>query len=109
MAWGVRNLISTQVYAPAPAGPTSSLELRAARGRLAKGLSLYPNTWKPSDRAEACERDGAGAALHGCCASCRRDESGLRTSVTERALHFTAAVQAVGASERDGAGAGLCE
>ena len=54
---------------------------------------------------EACERDGAGAALHGCCASCRRDESGLRTSVTERALHFTAAVQAVGASERDGAGA----
>jgi hypothetical protein len=28
-----------------------------------------------------------------------------RASVTERALHFTAAVQAVGASERDGAGA----
>ena len=105
MAWVVRNLISTQVYAPAPAGPTSSLELRAARGRLAKGLSLHPNTWKPSDRSEACERDGAGAALHGCCASCRRDESGLRTSVTERALHFTAAVQAVGASKRDGAGA----
>ena len=32
-----------------------------------------------------------------------------RASVMERALHFTAAVQAVGASERDGAGAGLCE
>ena len=28
-----------------------------------------------------------------------------RASVTERALYFTAAVQAVGASERDGAGA----
>ena len=80
MAWGVRNLISTQVYAPAPAGPTSSLELRAARGRLAEDSAfILTNRSHPT-------------AL-------------MRASVMERALHFTAAVQAVGASERDGAGA----
>ena len=80
MAWGVRNLISTQVYAPAPAGPTSSLELRAARGRLAEDSAfILTNRSHPT-------------ALR-------------RASVTERALYFTAAVQAVGASERDGAGA----
>ena len=84
MAWGVRNLISTQVYAPAPAGPTSSLELRAARGRLAE------------DSAYILTNRSHPTALR-------------RASVTERALYFTAAVQAVGASERDGAGAGLCE
>ena len=80
MAWGVRNLISTQVYAPAPAGPTSSLELRAARGRLAE------------DSAYILTNRSHPTALR-------------RASVTERALYFTAAVQAVGASERDGAGA----
>jgi len=80
MAWVVRNLISTQVYAPAPAGPTSSLELRAARGRLAEDSAfILTNRSHPT-------------ALR-------------RASVTERALYFTAAVQAVGASERDGAGA----
>ena len=73
MAWGVRNLISTQVYAPAPAGPTSSLELRAARGRLAE------------DSAYVLTNRSHPTALR-------------RASVMERALHFTAAVQAVGAS-----------
>ena len=67
-------------YAPAPAGPTSSLELRAARGRLAEDSAfILTNRSHPT-------------ALR-------------RASVTERALYFTAAVQAVGASERDGAGA----
>ena len=95
-------------YTGLRAGASRPYELaRAARRAwsFGRGLSLHPDQSKPSDRAEASERDGAGAVLHGCCASCRRDESGLRTSVTERALHFTAAVQAVGASERDGAGA----
>ena len=79
MAWVVRNLISTQVYAPAPAGPTSSLELRAARGRLAEDSAfILTNRSHPT-------------ALR-------------RASVTERALYFTAAVQAVGASERTGEG-----
>ena len=81
MAWGVRNLISTQVYAPAPAGPTSSLELRAARGRLAEdSASILTNRSHPT-------------ALR-------------RASVTERALRalldeFTAAVQALGATGGD--------
>ena len=73
MAWGVRNLISTQVYAPAPAGPTGSLELRAARGRLAED-SAYIRTNRSHPTALR------------------------RASVMERALHFTAAVQAVGAT-----------
>ena len=81
MAWGVRNLISTQVYAPAPAGPTSSLELRAARGRLAE------------DSAYILTNRSHPTALR-------------RASVTERALRalldeFTAAVQALGATGGD--------
>ena len=60
------------------------LELRAARGRLAE------------DSAYILTNRSHPTALR-------------RASVTERALYFTAAVQAVGASERDGAGAGLCE
>ena len=60
--------------------PTSSLELRAARGRLAE------------DSAYILTNRSHPTALR-------------RASVTERALYFTAAVQAVGASERDGAGA----
>ena len=59
MAWGVRNLISTQVYAPAPAGPTSSLELRAARGRLAEdSASILTNRSHPTAlrRASVTER-----------------------------------------------------
>ena len=90
MAWGVRNLISTQVYAGqvyvghfyvsrAPrAGAGRPYELaRAARRAwsFGRGLSLHPDQSKPSDRAEACERDGAGAVLHGCCASCRRERA----------------------------------
>ena len=71
---------SRERSAPAPAGPTSSLELRAARGRLAEDSAfILTNRSHPT-------------ALR-------------RASVTERALYFTAAVQAVGASERDGAGA----
>ena len=59
MAWGVRSLITTQVYAPAPAGPTSSLELRAARGRLAEDSAFiltnrsHPTTLR---RASVTER-----------------------------------------------------
>ena len=69
-------------YTGLRAGASRPYELaRAARRAwsFGRGLSLHPDESKPSDRAEACE--------------------------TERALYFTAAVQAVGASERDGAGA----
>ena len=73
-------MISTQVYAPAPAGPTSSLELRAARGRLAEDSAyILTNRSHPTAlrRASVTER---ALYLRLLC------KLSARASVTERAL-----------------------
>ena len=63
---------------------------------------------RPYELARAARRAwsfGRGLSLHPDLTNRSHPTALRRASVTERALYFTAAVQAVGASERDGAGA----